>query len=318
MHQFFLIKMSTVKKISSAVIISDCIDENARVRQQCRFASLFSVEPSYIGVSSQHPELEAAGHLVDVLDANRCISLSFSSCSLKSDAPANSISSIVIVNVAPRSEAVKKRWDNGIPFCYFVVGSVLVVSTYSIKCLSLVRNLGLLGPDPALHLMSVDSVMQWAVSCALLSPEDGSLITNSQFRSYEFVPLASYLVVSGFDVPFQLVPLDHDRENDGEAGPPSQGFVWFADNFGNCKTSFHFSTFSLEPGMTVLVNDTTKATFWKRLADAPSLVPSLVVGSSGYGECRFLELVIKGGNFAKTFGVSIGPVSVVPSEASSS
>ncbi|MCR4312136.1 MAG: hypothetical protein NUV56_02515, partial [Candidatus Uhrbacteria bacterium] len=48
-------------------VITDCQDGNARVRQETRYSVLFpGVPTNFMGVSS---DLEAAGNLIDVLDA---------------------------------------------------------------------------------------------------------------------------------------------------------------------------------------------------------------------------------------------------------
>jgi hypothetical protein len=60
--------------VSSAVVITDCADDNARVHQQSRFSVLFEFQAAYLRVSSCAPDVEAAGNLVDQIDAakRRC------------------------------------------------------------------------------------------------------------------------------------------------------------------------------------------------------------------------------------------------------
>ena len=71
-------------------IINDCRDPNALGRQATRAASLFDCSVTPIGVEN---DLEAAGMLVDVLDA------------------AEDRKGVILVNVAPRQSSGKKH-DN--------------------------------------------------------------------------------------------------------------------------------------------------------------------------------------------------------------
>jgi hypothetical protein len=113
-------------------IINDCTDANVVGRQGTRVASLFGVSPTYVGVgaglqsdnSADPAELEAAGCLIDVLDA------------------ADEEKGVVLVNVANRHSKGKK-WPNGTPFGYFYYRNTLVVSTIDGVVLSLVKKLKL-------------------------------------------------------------------------------------------------------------------------------------------------------------------------------
>src|SRR5438132_688008 len=108
-------------------IINDCNDSNAAGRQQTRIAALFGIQPSFISVGGDlnaGSELEAAGSLIDCLDA------------------AGDAKGIILCNVAPRSNAGKK-WFNGTPFGYFSYKQTLVLSTVAGHTLSLVKKLGI-------------------------------------------------------------------------------------------------------------------------------------------------------------------------------
>lgn len=72
-------------------IISDCQDDNVFGRQKTRIAALFGSSIDAITMIGVSNELEAAGNLVDVLDA------------------AGGASGIVLVNVAPRDDKAKQR-----------------------------------------------------------------------------------------------------------------------------------------------------------------------------------------------------------------
>ena len=336
--------MSLPHVVAAAVIISDCIDENARVRQQCRFASLFGIGPSYIGVSSAYPELEAAGHLVDVLDAHRLMTPSSSGTSTptqsslvdvdasshieKDEAPASPFTALIIINVAPRTESVKRRWGNGTPFCFFAIGGVLVVSTYSTPILALLFRI--LKKDtsvsqPKIHVMETGAVMQHAAQQQWIPQEEANRIINTQFRSYEFVPLVAYWIVTRGEsgaIPCSVVSMSHLEtadDDDGASqtyGTSPTSFIWFIDNFGNCKTSLlpEDIDFVENKKYSVTLENTesliVKVPSVKRLSDAIPKVPAVIVGSSGYKNFRFLELVIKNANFAAKTGASIGPFTI--------
>ena len=76
--------------------INDCRDANAVARQISRANTLLEGPADFCGVST---DLEAAGNLVDVLDA------------------ANGQPGNVLINVAPRHDKAK-RWPNGTPLTW--------------------------------------------------------------------------------------------------------------------------------------------------------------------------------------------------------
>ena len=94
-------------------IINDCNDENAMNRQASRAASFFNSAVSTLGVSDfgteGSGELEAAGNLIDTLDA----------CEGREG--------VILVNVANR-HGKGKKWPNGTPFCYFYYKKMAIVS----------------------------------------------------------------------------------------------------------------------------------------------------------------------------------------------
>src|SRR5579884_2807824 len=133
------------------VIITDCHDDNARVRLEIRFKSLFGVTPSFIGVESgEDADLEAAGHLVDVLSSARLPS------------GYDSHPTVVLVNVARRGDEQRRRgWDNGTPFCYTHSFGNTILSAYEDRNLALARKLGLLG---SVKLLDIPTINEWFVS----------------------------------------------------------------------------------------------------------------------------------------------------------
>lgn len=222
-------------------IINDCRDANAAGRQATKVASLLGCPTNFIGVKS---DLEAAGNLVDALDAGE------------------GKEGIVLVNVAPRSGRGKK-WQNGSPFGYFWYKRTLVVSTIDGFTLSLVKKL---------QIVEEINILDCPV--------------DTQFRSYEFLPKAAESIFTGKGLPSTAISIDKI------VGAPHA--VWWIDNFGNCKT-------------TLLIEEKKGGLpFISRLKDVPNGESAIVVGSSGIGNKRFLEVVVQGGSAAEHFKLSSG------------
>jgi hypothetical protein len=251
-------------------IITDCADDNARARQELRFASLLGVRPAFHGVTSEAPDIEAAGNLLDQLQ-------------VLNDLPKSheAIQPVVLLNVAPRGEAVKKKWPNGTPFCYVKIGAVLVVSTYAGRGLSLAQKHGLVDK---VQVMDIPTVTTAAVEWGELTPEEAERINNTQFRSLEFLPLAAYWLSQGREVPAETLELErHDVA----------GKVWAIDNFGNVKTTWTADELGFEDGKEFTLADGNRVSCYRRLADVPADTSALILGSSGYGNKRFVELVVQ-------------------------
>lgn len=265
-------------------IINDCADDNARARQELRFRSLFGVQPSFLGVESYNA-VEAAGNLIDQLD----VLVNFPLVNKGSKV-------VVLVNVAPRSHDVKQKWDNGTPFCYFQLGRVLVVSTYEEHCLALARDMGIINGVELLHPSVVTAA---AVEWGELSLAEADKINNSQFRSLELLPLVAYWLRQGKPVP---------SEKQSLAGLPSlAGQAWYVDNFDNVKTTLLPEDVGFKPDKEVVLANGRKATCYSRLADVPTGVTALTVGSSGFGKHRWLELAIgHQGRAATEHGLTVG------------
>ncbi len=265
-------------------ILNDCADGPARTRQELRFDTLFGVKPTFLGVESYSP-IEAAGNLLDQLD----VLTKFPLADKKRD-------HIVLVNVAPRAEDVKQKWDNGTPFCYFRIDNALVVSTYEGHCLALARDLGIVSE---VELLDVPTVTAAGVEWGDLTAEEAEKINHSQFRSLEFLPLAAYWLWKGRPVPSKkqsLIEL-----------PSSRGQVWQIDNFDNVKTTLLPEDIRFEQGKEVTLFNGTLATCYRRLADVPKDVTALTIGSSGYGIHRLLEVVVGGcGKAGSLHGFDIG------------
>jgi hypothetical protein len=269
--------------MSVAVGISDVnFCSNGSVRQAARFQTLFGITPHMVGISHG---LEAALCLVDTLDAV-----------LGVDPEANGV---IAVNKAPR-EGIGKQFPNGPPFCYFYVGRILVVSTYHSGELSLLKSVGLLNGE--VHTMDIPTVVEWARKRELISVDKAESIPQSSFRSFEFVPLALMWIQKGLPVP--STPISKGEEGFLEPPEPSVSCVdkWAHGKYGNCKLTILDKDARIRQSVAGM-----KTRFFSRLKDVPDdRQPALIVGSSGYGKHRFLELVVQGGNAGKILGLEAG------------
>jgi len=253
-------------------IITDCRDENARARQETRYAELFSgAHVSFVGVSS---DIEAAGNLIDVLDG------------------AGNAEGVVAVNVAPRHGRAKEKWPNGTPFGYLWVRNVLVVCTIDGETLSLLKKFGL-----------ADQVGVTDIRAVLaLGGYDAATIEHaatSQFRSFDYLPRLARIVWDKRDVPVETLPFAEIPD----AGPG----VWWIDSFGNCKTTLLPADIAFKDGAKrkiVLNGLAIEATCYTQLRSVPDFHTGLIVGSSGYGDNRFVELVVQGGSAARHYQIS--------------
>ncbi len=254
-------------------IINDCRDPNAVGRQIARTASLFGTSTvSFIGVSN---DLEAAGNLIDILDSleNR--------------------PGVILVNVAPRNGRAKK-WPNGTPFGYFWYENILVVASIDGLTLSLVKKLGLID---VVHVLDIPKSLDRLIENKIIPRGLRGSITDSQFRSYDFLPrIASFLVqnkdIESTELRINEIPDVHQA-------------IWWVDNFGNCKTTILSDETIYKPGQPVKTN-LGCLHYVKKLKDVPDQEPALIVGSSGIKNRRFLEIVIQGGSVSERFNLHSG------------
>ncbi|HTM68864.1 MAG TPA: SAM hydroxide adenosyltransferase [Candidatus Binatia bacterium] len=261
-------------------IINDCRDANAFGRQATRTAALFGCQVHTVAVSG---DLEAAGNLIDALDA------------------AEGRKGVILANVAPRHGAAKK-WPNGTPFGWFRNGETLVVASIDGLTLSLAKKLGLID---GLRVFDIPEVMTAAAAHRLVPRETAEYVTSTQFRSLEFVPRAACWLTQGYDLP--SAPLSSADIADAPDA------VWWVDNFGNCKTTVlpedlgAFRDAEAFAGLASL-------THYDRLKDVPDGEAAFVTGSSGLGARRFVEIVIQGGNASQRYGLRSGKPLLRPAE----
>lgn len=252
-------------------IITDCQDGNARARQETRYSVLFSgVNTSFIGVSS---DIEAAGNLIDVLDA------------------AGDSEGIVAVNVAPRHKAAKK-WPNGTPFGYFWFKKILVVCTIDGEVLSLVKKFGL-----ADHVNVTD--IRTVLSFAEYPSETVEHAAQSQFRSFDYLPRLARIAWDKKDVPSEKLMFTEI--------PDATPGVWWIDSFGNCKTTLLADEIDFAQGETreiILNGMAIDAACYRQLREVPDYKTGFTLGSSGFGDRRFVELVVQGTSAAKHYNIT--------------
>ena len=260
-------------------IINDCKSQNDFGRQTTRLSSYFNCGVNTVGVSSslvtKQATLEAAGNLIDVLDASE------------------GTNGIVIVNVAPRG-GINKKWENGTPFCYFYYKKVLIISTFEGFTLSLVKKLGLV---EQVFLVDIKTVTEYASNKKLITQDQAAYIVNTQFRSYEFEPRLAKWLSENIPLPHKQIPIS-EVEN-----APQQ--IWYIDDFGNCKTTLLKKELKIVKG-TVTTSILGKLPYYNRLKDVPHNTIGIYVGSSGIGADRFIEITLQRGNLAHQKNLKVG------------
>lgn len=219
---------------------------------------------SFVGVQN---DIEAAGNLIDILDAYE-------------DRKGG-----ILVNVAPRNGAAKK-WPNGTPFGYFTYKNVTVVTSIDGHTLSLVKKLGLVD---TVYVMDIPTVLAAMRAEGQVDEALETWVTHTQFRSFDFTPRALAWILKGYTLPHTTLSIADVAD--------LSDTVWCIDNFGNCKTTILESEADSHP---------TNIPRFSRLKDVPNDTPALIAGSSGLPGKRFLELVVQGGSAARHFSLSTG------------
>jgi len=256
-------------------IINDCADSNEQGRQCTRASLLFpGVNVTFMGVHN-YSELEAAGNLVDVLDATM------------------GTHGVVMVNSAPRHGAGKK-WPNGTPFGFFYYKKTLVVSTVAGMTLSLVKKMGIMNE---LFVTDLPTVIDHFVALGKFPKEDRDRVVLTQFRSYEYMPLVAKWLMSGEEVPHEKMELSEV--------PDVGKCIWYVDSFGNCKTTILPEEIGFESGK-VLQTKVGELTCYNRLKDVPDGAKGMTIGSSGYKQKRFCEVTVQGQRAATVLSLAPG------------
>jgi hypothetical protein len=260
------------------IVISDCRDDNAKNRVLVRLASLFpGAATHFIGVND---DLDAGGNLIDVLDA------------------LDGQPGIIIVNAAPRGGDHSTRWRNGSPFGTVTIDGTIVVATLAGYTLSFAKKLGLPVSLNDVREFDLQQVLEAQLQSGRFERDEIDRVTRTQFRSFEFAPRLAKWLKSGRDLP-SVCP------QRPVADLPLVQRVWWVDNFGNLKTTALPRDLEWREGEKVLIKK-DQVVCYPRLSDVPDQSAGLVIGSSGYGDQRFVELVVKGDSAARRFGLNVG------------
>jgi hypothetical protein len=249
-------------------------------RQASRFSVLLkSHDVVMLGVSDfahkGNGELEAAGNLIDILDAT------------------GGEKGVISVNVAVR-HGKGKNWPNGTPFGFFKYKQTLIISTIDGYCLSLAKKLGIV---TKLEMLDVPKVIDAMIEQKRLDQSLRDHIVLSQFRSYEFVPRVAYWIVNGLSIPSSSYPV--------KLIPDAPKAVWWVDNFGNVVTTMLPEEIKHKMG-TVVQTKFGKIRCYNRLKDVPDGKTGLIIGSWGIENKRFVSLVIQGKSAAQQYSIRTG------------
>jgi len=199
---------------------------------------------------------------------------------------------IVLLNVAPRGGHATK-WENGTPFAFFWYHETLIVGSVDGYVFSGAKKAGIL---PELHLLDTHTGAAAMEAAGFITPEAAEHIPYTQFRSFDFTPrIAAFLWQKN------TVPSTPYNPDDIAELPLA---IWHVDSFGNAKTTL----LPEDLPSTETATETRFGTlpYFSQLRDLPTHESSLVRGSSGIHDQRFLELMEQRGNFTSKQQAIIG------------
>ncbi|MES2930475.1 MAG: SAM hydroxide adenosyltransferase [Patescibacteria group bacterium] len=236
---------------------TDCKDPNALTRLTARLSTLFADSSIYsVGIDS---DIGASGCILDTLDALRI----------------GKSPHIIIGNLAPRQD---KSHKNGAPFYIGRIDQTIIVATKT--CFTLLSKFNL--------IKNIEETDVATVCRKFLPREEANRIANSQFRSFEYVPRLARWAYEGKKFPTiasAVVPLGDNQ-------------IWWIDNFGNAKTTITEKEIkaAVKNGSVSLriAGKTHSFPFYQKLSDVPKGKKAVIIGSSGYKDTRFAEIVIQG------------------------
>lgn len=257
-------------------VITDCHDSNALGRQSTRYASLFGFRPSFVSVSGNmdhSAELETAGDVIDCLDAGL------------------GRKGLIVFNVAPRGGHGISR-ENGSPFGYFKYGRTFVFGTVDGLVLPFLKNFGLLDE---VFVSDLEQTMRSAIEEKIAGEDELKKSLFTQFRSFDYLPFASYVLKKRGALPGKT-------EKVADLPKEFSGRIWKIDNFGNMKTDI---TAGETDGQTVY-SKWGNLKIYRSMKDAPLGETCAVVGSSGLGDKRFIEIIRRGENCAEALFARAG------------
>lgn len=256
-------------------IINDCHDPLTMNRQAVRAATFFPATNISTVAVGNYADLEASGVIIDTIDAAM-------------DEPG-----IILANVAPRHGKAKK-WPNGTPFGHIKYQNTHIFATVDGATLSLIKKYDL---AKEIEVYDIPTVLDTMISHGKLAEHLRDPITLTQFRSYEFLPRVAKWFMNGVEIPYVTHPLTDFL--------PAPVAVWYIDNFGNCKTTVWAEEIGHVDGKKI------KTTWgeimcYDRLKDVPNGEPGIIIGSSGYRNHRFIEIVVQGKSAAERFDIKVG------------
>lgn len=256
--------------------ISDCRDDNTQGRLKTRVSSYFpGSSVVFVGVDN---DLEAAINLVDVIDAY------------------DGHPGIILANVARREGSERKqKWPNGTPFGHFKYKNLDIFTTIDGYILSLLQKVN--GKEPiVVDIYDIPTV----VPHMGLDEKTQDRIIHTQFRSFDYLPRLAAAVMSG-----QKLPSDTWKDI-----PEMPMATCWIDSFGNIKTNILPEEVKFEIGKSVIVrvseNKQLRLPCYNRLKDIPDGVCAITIGSSGYENKRFCEIMLQGKSAAYSLGVGSG------------
>lgn len=183
---------------------------------------------------------------------------------------------IVVCNIAPRAD---KKYKNGAPFCFVRLGNAIIIGTPD--AFVLLKKLGIVTEVQETDVLT---------SCKkFLDDGEAERIARSQFRSFDYVPLLALWLFENKDIPTTSLVVETETIEEQ---------IWWKDCFGNLKTTLTESNIKNAKD--------TKFPFYERMSDVPVGDIAYVVGSSGYGNSRFVELIKQGGSAADDLDLDVG------------
>ncbi len=265
-------KEKIIKKPNFITVIQDCNDDATKGRITTRVQNLFEgILPSFIAVGS-YSDLEAAGNLVDVLDASE------------------GGEGVVLVNAAPR-HGKGKKYENGVPFGYFYYKKTLVVLTIDDIILDLLKDLKI---TKEVFVFDIPTVVDEAVEKGLIEKWVAGKTKKTQFRSFEFEPRIANWIWNQekFTTEKKVITGSHEH-----------GQIWLVDNFGNCKTTLLASDLK---GKEFVKTKIGKLKVYNWLSELPNDETGLIFGSSGLNQEKFVEIIIQGKRANEIYDLKIG------------
>ncbi len=111
------------------------------------------------------------------------------------------------------------------------------------------------------------------------------------------MPRLAKWLIDGEDIPYKDYPISNVIK------VPKA--VWYVDNFGNCKTTILPTDINHKDGR-IIKTTVGDIICYDHLKDVPNGESGLIIGSSGLGDKRFIELVVQGVSAAAYFNLKSG------------